>query len=44
MYVKPELLLVGSASALVLGGPPGDIDNGVVDFDPKAGLALGLDD
>ncbi|HEX7021006.1 MAG TPA: hypothetical protein VF159_13400 [Gemmatimonadaceae bacterium] len=44
-YAKPELVVVGQASALVLGGLPGEHDNPNADTErPIMGIALGLDD
>ena len=44
-YSTPELVLLGSASALVLGGQEGEDDNGATEFtQPPMGFALGLDD
>ena len=44
-YITPELVLLGSASALVLGDQPGTEDNGGSEFThPPIGLALGFDD
>ena len=44
-YSTPELVVIGSAAALVLGGLPGSGDNTHPDRqDPVAGIALGLDD
>ncbi|HEX3701859.1 MAG TPA: hypothetical protein VHU82_00920 [Vicinamibacterales bacterium] len=44
-YSTPELVVLGSASALVLGDDPGGTENGGT-FVTKApmGLVLGLDD
>ena len=44
-YSTPELVVLGSASALVLGDAEGQLDN-VSTFmtRPPAGVALGLDD
>jgi hypothetical protein len=43
-YSTPELVVLGSASALVLGSPQGEDDNGATDFTkPPMGFALGLD-
>jgi hypothetical protein len=45
-YASPELVVLGSASALVQGSDiDGKLDSGVSDTSrPAAGLALGLDD
>ena len=44
-YSTPELVVLGPAHVLVLGGEPGMLDNGVSETSkPIAGLALGLDD
>ena len=44
-YSTPELVVLGSASVLVLGGEPGRFDNGTSDTSkPVAGIVLGLDD
>jgi hypothetical protein len=44
-YSTPELVVLGHASALVLGGTIGLFDNGTSDSSqPMAGVALGLDD
>jgi hypothetical protein len=44
-YTTPELVILGAASALVLGDEIGEEDNGATEFTrPAAGLALGLDD
>jgi hypothetical protein len=44
-YSTPELVVLGSASVLVLGGDVGRDDNSNPDFEkPMAGVALGLDD
>jgi hypothetical protein len=44
-YATPELVLLGSASALVRGDEPGQWDNIVSDETlPGAGIALGLDE
>lgn len=45
-YVKPELLVIGSASAIVLGGLPNTpTDHGNVDTSTTIGdLVAGLDD
>lgn len=44
-YSTPELVVLGSASALVLGGDPGLLDNGgSFTSQPIAGITLGLDD
>lgn len=44
-YSTPELVLLGTASAIVLGGEPGDLDNAVSETSqPPMGFALGLDD
>ena len=44
-YSTPELVVLGSAAALVLGDVEGRLDN-VATFmtQPPAGVALGLDD
>jgi hypothetical protein len=43
-YSTPELVVLGSAATLVLGGPKGEDDN-TSDFEqPAFGLVLGLDD
>ena len=44
-YSTPELVLLGSASALVLGDEPGELDNVSSETSqPPMGFALGLDD
>lgn len=44
-YSTPELVVLGSAAALVLGGDTGLFDNGTSErTQPMAGVALGLDD
>jgi len=44
-YSTPELVVLGSASVLVLGGEKGLFDNGGSDTSkPVAGIVLGLDD
>jgi hypothetical protein len=44
-YSTPELVVLGPASVLVLGGIEGRFDNGSSDTSqPMAGVALGLDD
>ena len=44
-YSSPELIVVGRAEALVLGGEPGIADNGSSQVsNPLAGIVLGLDD
>ena len=45
-YLKPELVLVGSASTVVLGLGALSVDGSGHDFEeiPAASLALGLDD
>jgi hypothetical protein len=44
-YSTPELVVLGSASALVLGDEIGSGDNGFTDVTkPPMGIALGLDD
>ena len=44
-YSTPELVVVGHASALVLGGDPGMFDNDVsLTTRPILGCVLGLDD
>jgi hypothetical protein len=44
-YSTPELVVVGPAHALVLGGPTGKFDHDDSDTSkPMAGLILGLDD
>jgi len=44
-YLKPELIVVGSASALVQGGLEGVGDNTNGDIEkPMSGVVLGLDD
>ena len=44
-YSSPELVVIGRADALVLGGQPGATDNLVsVTSNPIEGFTLGLDD
>jgi len=44
-YSTPELVVLGSASALVLGAGPGLFDNETsYTSQPMAGVPLGLDD
>lgn len=45
-YATPQLVVLGTAAALVLGGEPiGKLDNGSSETSkPIAGVALGLDD
>ena len=44
-YSTPELVVLGPASVLVLGGDRGLFDNGTSQTSqPMAGVALGLDD
>lgn len=44
-YSTPEIVLLGSASSLVLGADRGLDDNvATLITEPPAGLALGLDD
>jgi hypothetical protein len=44
-YATPELIVLGPASVLVLGGDPGKLDNGDSQTSkPIAGVVLGLDD
>jgi hypothetical protein len=44
-YATPELIVLGSASVLVLGGQSGKLDNGDSQTSkPVAGIVLGLDD
>lgn len=44
-YSTPELVVLGTAATLVLGGESGERDNPNPQFQqPPAGLALGLDD
>ncbi len=44
-YATPELVVVGSASALVQGVPGGVLDNpGTNPSHAEAGIAIGLDD
>jgi len=44
-YSTPELVVLGPASVLVLGGEPGKFDNGDSRTSlPATGIALGLDD
>lgn len=43
-YSKPELVVLGPAAVLVLGGDIGLLDNGSSQrSQPMAGIALGLD-
>jgi hypothetical protein len=42
-YSTPELVLLGPASVLVQGTPPGEEDNGTDFENPPMGLVLGLD-
>lgn len=46
LYSTPELVVLGPAPSLVLGGPPGilDHDDPTAVERPVMGLALGLDD
>jgi len=44
MYEKPELTLVGSAAAVVLGPIGADDDNELLTQELAAGLVQGLDD
>jgi hypothetical protein len=44
-YSTPELVVIGAASALVQGVPPGILDRGSSSTSqPAAGTLLGLDD
>lgn len=44
-YATPELVVIGSASALVQGGDIGKLDNvGSETSQPLVGVLLGLDD
>ena len=44
-YATPELVVIGKASVVVLGGEPGKLDNGDSQTSqPIAGIVLGLDD
>ena len=44
-YSTPELVVLGSASTLVLGGEAGRFDNGTSELSqPLAGIVLGLDE
>jgi hypothetical protein len=43
-YSTPELVVLGPASVLVQGTPPGEEDNGTDFENPPMGLVLGLDD
>jgi hypothetical protein len=44
-YSTPQLVVLGAAHALVLGGTSGQFDNCVsLTSNPIAGVALGLDD
>lgn len=44
LYSTPELVVLGPAPVLVLGGIPGQGDRGTSLFsDPVMGVALGLD-
>jgi hypothetical protein len=44
-YSSPELVVLGSASVLVLGCDAGYLDNGTSQTSrPMAGVVLGLDD
>lgn len=44
-YSTPELVVLGSASVLVLGPMPGRFDNDTSETSqPAIGIALGLDD
>lgn len=44
-YSTPELVVLGTAASLVLGGAPGEEDNPNPQFqDPPSELVLGLDD
>lgn len=43
-YSKPELVVLGAAAVLVLGGEPGEFDNGASETSqPMSGIPLGLD-
>jgi hypothetical protein len=45
MYSTPELVVLGPAQVLVLGGDIGELDNLVSQTSqPAAGVTLGLDD
>jgi hypothetical protein len=45
LYSTPELVVLGSASVLVLGDLPGRYDNvATLQTQPPAGIALGLDE
>ncbi|MGH9159495.1 MAG: hypothetical protein ACRD2X_05875 [Vicinamibacteraceae bacterium] len=45
-YSKPELVVLGPAPVLVLGGPPGQLDHSDPEAEsrPRTGIVLGLDD
>jgi hypothetical protein len=44
-YSTPELVVLGPATVLVLGGDLGQLDNGVSETSqPICGVTLGLDD
>jgi hypothetical protein len=44
-YTTPELVVLGTAATMVLGGLPGEDDNPNPQIQqPVAGLLLGLDD
>lgn len=44
-YSTPELVVLGSAAALVLGVGPGELDNINPELErPNPGVVLGLDD
>lgn len=44
-YSTPELVVLGTAAALVQGGPIGELDNSNPDFERvKTGLVAGLED
>ena len=44
-YATPELVVIGAASVVVLGGDRGVLDNGSSETSqPAAGVVLGLDD
>jgi hypothetical protein len=43
-YSTPELTLLGSAPALVLGDAEGEFDNVPSETQPTFGVPLGLDD
>jgi hypothetical protein len=44
-YATPELVVIGRATVLVLGGDPGKLDNGDSQTSkPIGGMVLGLDD